>query len=181
MIMLFEKEYSFRGSHAEKVIKLTAQFDNNSSSRLFNRNIDVYIIAPLIGFLYGRKSEQDKSSNDTTKIFPGQLFGEQTVLKYNYQLIILLDKRNESSFEERLNKAFRYYGNNTEQTIADEQLYEQYVLGGVDLLFEKLIEGSTTPQDYTQKLYDFMEEFDERYNSSVFNEKILDLCVLARS
>lgn len=178
--MLFEKEYSFRGSHAEKVIKLTAEFDNNKSS-LFKRNIDVYIIAPLIGFLYGRKAKQDKSSNDTTKIFSGQLFGEQTVLKYNYQLIILLDKKNESSFDERINKAFRYYGNNTEQTIADEQLYEQYVLGGIEVLFEKLIDGSTTPEDYTKKLYDFMEEFDERYNNTISNDKILDLCALARS
>jgi hypothetical protein len=181
MKMLFEKEYSFRGSHAEKVIKLTAQFDSNSSSKLFNRNIDVYIIAPLIGFLYGRKSEQDKSTNDTTKIFPEQLVREQTLLKYNYQLIILLDKKNETSFDERLNKAFRYYGNNTDQTIADEQLYEQYVLGGVEILFEKLIDGSTTPEDYTKKLYDFMEEFDERYNNSISSEKILDLCALARS
>ncbi|MCL6442965.1 MAG: hypothetical protein K6T83_05845 [Alicyclobacillus sp.] len=179
--MLFEREYSFRGSHAEKVIKLTAQFDKHSSARLFHRNIDVYIVAPLIGFLYGRKSEQDRSGSETTKIFPEQLYKEQATLKYNYQLIMLLDEKNEPSFDERLNKAFRYYGNESEKTLADEELYEQYVLGGVDVLYEKLIEGSTTPEDYITRLYDFLEEFNERFNDTVSNDRILDLCALARS
>ncbi|MED1872045.1 hypothetical protein [Brevibacillus borstelensis] len=179
--MLFQKEYSFRGSHADKVNKLTSQFDNSASAKFFSRNIDVYILAPLIGFLYGRKADQDKSGSETTKIFPEQLIREQTILKYNYQLIMLLDKKHEPSFDERLNKAFRNYGNESEQTLSDERSYEQYVLGGVDILYEKLIEGATTPEDYITKLYDFMEEFNERYNESVSDEKILDLCALARS
>lgn len=178
--MLFESEYSFRGSHGMKVRKLTAQFDENGSAKLFNRNIDVYIVAPLIGFLYGRKAERDKSGEDSTKIFHQQLFTEQALLKYNYQLIMLLDEKNEPSFEERLNKAFRYYGDNSEKTLADEQLYEQYVLGGVDILYEKLIEEGTS-DDYVLNLYDFLEEFNERYNDAVSNDKILDLCALARS
>lgn len=176
---MFNKEYSFRGSHAEKVIKLTAQFDNNSSAKIFARNIDVYMIAPLIGFLYGRKAEIDKSNNETTKIFPQQLSNELTNLRYNYQLIMLLDKKNDPSLDERLNKAFRYYG--SDQTQADEQLYEQYVLGGVDVLYEKLIENSNVSEDYVKNLYDFMEEFNERYNKSVTSESIIELCNLARS
>jgi hypothetical protein len=179
--MLFQKEYSFRGSHAEKVNKLTSQFDSNGSAKLFSRNLDVYIIAPLIGFLYGRKSDQNKSGSETTKIFPDQLIREQIILKYNYQLIMMLDKKHEPLFDERLNKAFRNYGNNSEQTIADEQSYERYVLGGIEILYEKLIENATNPEDYISGLYDFMEEFNERYNETVSDEKILDLCTLARS
>lgn len=179
--MLFEKEYSFRGIHAEKVNKLTAQFDSNGTAKLFTRNIDVYIIAPLIGFLYGRKVEIDKSNNETTKIFPEQLSKEQTNLKYNYQLIMLLDKKNDTSFDERLNKAFRYYGNDSEQTLNDENLFEQYVRGGVDVLYEKLIERAIKAEDYIKNLYDFMEEFSERYNAAVTSDSIFELCRLARS
>lgn len=181
MRVLFQKEYSFRGSHAEKVSKLTSQFDDNGASKMFNRNIDVYIIAPLIGFLYGRTATLDKSGSSATKIFPDQLFKEESLLKYNYRLIILLDNKHEPDFEKRVNKAFRYYGDESEQTLADELLYEQYVLGGVDILYEKLIEGATNPEDYISKLYDFMEEFNERYNETVSDDKILDLCALARS
>lgn len=180
--MLFEKEYSFRGIHAEKVIKLTAQFDEKSTSKLFASNVNVYKIAPIIGFLYQRKAELDKTPNgETTKIFPNELSNHLTDLKYSYQLIMLLDKKNEASFDERLNKAFRYYGNESEQTLADEQLFEQYVRGGIDVLYEKLIENAINPDDYLKNLYDFMEEINDRYNSVVTSDSILELCRLARS
>lgn len=174
---MFDKEYSFRGSHAEKVIQLTADFDKNRN-KLFKRNLDVYIMAPIIGFLYGRKSDLDRGS-ETTKIFPEQLHNEQTTLQFNYRLIMLLDKNHESDFEERVNKAFRYYG--SEKAASDELLYEQYVRGGVDILHEKLIKTAKTEEDYLKNLYDFIEEFDERYNQSISIDNILDLCRLARS
>ena len=57
--MMFDKEYSFRGKHAEYVVKLTAEYDDKHH-KLFNTNYDVYAIAPIIGFLYQRKAELDK-------------------------------------------------------------------------------------------------------------------------
>jgi hypothetical protein len=182
MGMLFEKEYSFRGVHAERVIKLTAQFGEKSTLKLFASNVNVYTISPIVGFLYQRTPELDKTTNgEVTKIFPNELSNHLIDLKYSYQLIMLLDKKNESSFDERLNKAFRYYGNGSEQTLADEQLFEQYVRGGVDVLYEKLIENAINPEDYIKNLYDFMEEFNDRYNSVVTNDSIFELCSLARS
>ena len=173
---MFDKEYSFRGVHAEKVNKLTAKFDKHN--QLFARNIDVYIIAPIIGFLYGRKADIDKGEG-TAKIFVETLLREQTNLIFNYRLIMLLDEKHEPDFDERLNKAFRYYG--SEKAKLDEELYEQYVRGGVDVLYEKLIENVSSTEDYLKNLYDFLEEFDERYNQIVSSDIILDLCQLARS
>ena len=69
---MFDKEYSFRGSHAEKVTQLTAEFDK-SGNKLFARNYDVYLLAPIVGFLYNRKAEIDKENDKIikpTKIFP---------------------------------------------------------------------------------------------------------------
>ena len=86
---MFDKEYSFKGSHAEKVSKLTAKFDETTS--LFERNFDVYMMAPIVGFLYGRKADLDKNSNETTKIFPDILMREKDNLMFNYRLIMLLD------------------------------------------------------------------------------------------
>ena len=176
---MFNKEYSFTGIHADKVKKLTAQFDKDSTAKLFSRNIDVYIIAPLIGFLYGRKEDIDKSHSDTTKIFPEQLIKEASNLKYNYQLIMLLDEKNEASFDERLDKAFRHYGRVNNES--DKQLFEKYVRGGVDVLYEKLIEEANSTEDYIRNLYDFIEEFHERYNEAVSSDIIMELCALARN
>lgn len=177
---MFDKEYSFRGSHAEKVIKLTAEFDKNHN-KLFNRNLDVYLMAPIIGFLYGHKAELDKGTKDSrdTKIFSQQLMNERANLQFSFRLILLLDREHEPNFDERINKAFRYYG--SEKAQPDETLFEQYVRGGVDVLYEKLIASANTEEDYLKNLYDFMEEFDERYNQTVDADSILNLCRLARS
>jgi len=174
---MFDKEYSFRGSHAEKVIKLTAVFDGNRN-KLFSRNLDIYMMAPIIGFLYNRRTEMDRGA-ETTKIFPEQLSNERNNMLFTYRLIMLLDKEYEPDFNERVNKAFRYYG--SEKAVTDEERYEEYVRGGVDILSEKLLDNIGSEEDYLKNLYDFMEEFDERYNQAVSIDSILDLCRLARS
>ena len=40
---MFDKQYRFTGSHAEKVNALTAIFDEAAKAKLFDRNVDVYI------------------------------------------------------------------------------------------------------------------------------------------
>lgn len=172
---MFDNEYSFRGSHAEKVIKLTANFDKNQH-KLFNRNIDVYLTAPIIGFLYGRRSELDRSS-ETTKIFPQQLIREQSNLLFAYRLIMLLDKDYEPDLSKRIDKAFRYY-NDDEKAASDEERFEEYVRGGVDVLYEKLLSNISSEEDYILNLYNFMEEFEERYNRDINIDNILELCRL---
>lgn len=59
---MFDKEYSFKGTHAEKVNKLTAKFDDKN--QLFKRNLDVYMMAPIVGFCF-RKA--DVNSGDGTQ------------------------------------------------------------------------------------------------------------------
>lgn len=173
---MFDKEYSFRGKHCDYVVKLTADYDKNRH-KLFSTNYDVYAIAPIIGFLYRRKAELDKSG-ESTKIFPDKLMKEQQNLLFNYRLIMLLDTKNEIDINERINKAFRYCG--TEKAAGDEELYESYVRGGVEVLFEKLIQPANVAEDYLKNLYDFLEEFEERYNRAVSADNIRDLCQLAR-
>ena len=174
---MFDKEYSFRGKHVTIVNKLTAPFDRYRN-KLFNRNLDVYIVAPIIGFLYSRKAELDTTSPESTKIFPEQLLNERNNMLFTYRLIILLDKEHESDFEERINKAFRYYG--SDKARPDEELYEQYVRGGVEILSEKLLDSVNSEDDYLKNLYDFIDEVEERYNKTICTDSVLDLCRLAQ-
>ena len=75
-----------------------------------------------------------------------------------------------------MDKAFRHFGQDE-----DLALFDQYVLGGVDVLYEKLIEGGGEPSAYVNRLYDFLEEFNDRFNSEVSRTEILALCVAAQS
>ena len=45
----------------------------------------------------------------------------------------------------------------------------------------RIIANTTSEEDYLTNLYDFLEEFDERYNQSVSTDSIIDLCQLARN
>lgn len=173
---MFDKEYSFRGSHAEKVNKLTAPF-NKDGNKMFSRNLDVYLVAPIIGFTYSRKATIDKS-DPNTKIFVEQLMNVQLNLWFNYRLIMILDASYEPNFDERINKSFKYYS--TEKAKPDEILFDNYVLGGVEVLYEKIIESAHSEEYFLMSLYDFLEEFYERYNEKIDTNSILDLCKLAR-
>ena len=88
-------------------------------------------------------------------------------LNFNYKLIMLLDKENEPDPEKRIDKVFRGIKNE-----ADEQLYNSYVLGGVEVLYENLIDKSS---DYIANLYDFLETFENRYNTDVNVDDVLKM------
>lgn len=59
---------------------------------------------------------------------------------------------------------------------ADEERFDSYVRGGIDVLYEKLIEGAKSPKDYINNLYEFLDEFQERFNASISSDELLSLC-----
>lgn len=176
---MFDKQYRFHGKHALYVDKLTAVFDNNSKAKLFERNVDVYTNAPLVGFLYGRMAETDYEKNPATQqVYNQNIMGDRVIysqeeLIFNFRLIMLLDKAYEPDEERRINKAFRNMGDDE----ADEKRFDSYVRGGVEVLYEKLIEGSVSADDYVMRLYDFLDDFNEKFNESVQISEILKLCL----
>ena len=164
---MFNGDYSFRGKHASMVLELTAKFDTNDN-KLFTRNLDVYLIAPIVGFIYRRKAEIDPTGK-TTNILYAAMSKETKTLWFYYRLIMLLDKNYEPDFDKRINKAFRFY--NSQKAKHDEELYESYVRGGVEFLHEKLMNNVTVPEDYLKNLYSFIEDFEIIYSQNT-NDKI---------
>ena len=56
------------------------------------------------------------------------------------------------------------------------ELFDAYTRGGVEVLHEKLIEGVSDPSECISRLYEFVEEFDERFNEGVTSDVLLSLC-----
>lgn len=175
---MFDKQYRFRGRHAVRVDKLTGVFDSDSKAKLFDRNVDVYTNAPLVGFLYGRRAEIDNEKNpETNQVYNQNVMGDRVIysqeeLTFNFRLIMLLDKYYEPDEDKRIDKAFRHMGDDP----ADEERFNSYVRGGVDVLYEKLIEGASSLDDFISRLYDFIEEFHERFHEETNVEEILKMC-----
>lgn len=175
---MFDKQYRFRGRHAVRVDKLTGVFDSDSKAKLFDRNVDVYTNAPLVGFLYGRRAEIDNEKNpETNQVYNQNVMGDRVIysqeeLTFNFRLIMLLDKDYEPDEDKRIDKAFLHMGDDP----ADEERFNSYVRGGVDVLYEKLIEGASSLDDFISRLYDFIEEFHERFHEETNVEEILKMC-----
>lgn len=175
---MFDKQYRFKGRHALRVDKLTSVFEPASKAKIFDRNIDIYTNAPLVGFLYRRLAEADDERNpETGQVYNENVMGDRVIqskeeLLFNFRLIMLLDVDYESDAEKRINKAFRHMGDDS----ADEERFDSYVRGGIDVLYEKLIDGANSPNDYINNLYEFLDEFQERFNDSLSSDELLSLC-----
>ena len=169
---MFDREYRFTGIHALRVEKLTSKFADLSKAKVFSRNVDVLCNAPLIGFLYGRMAPVDKTMNPETKdVYSHKVMGDRVIFSseemlFNFRLIMLLDKEYEPEASRRIDKAFRT------PSSEDEERYNAYVRGGVDVLYEKLVENATSMEDFVNNLCDCVSDFDESFNQSISDDEL---------
>lgn len=132
----FKKQFEFRGKHARMVQEMWIQNDIQNS--YFRRLIDLYTLAPIIGFKMGRKAQVDSSPFEAKSIFAEQMIGQKEELDFIMQMILMLEYEDTLSEEECIKIAFR--GAETEEEFRKyDELFKQYVLGGVEVLYEKLV------------------------------------------
>lgn len=177
---MFDKQYRFYGAHARKVDELTQAFENVKKAKLFDTAMNVYVTAVKVGYLYKVKAERDKSpgASDIDKsIFAEDMLKISEECKLILRMIILTDVEYEPDKEKRLDKAFRHLGEDEN----DLKLFDSYLLGGVDLLYDKLIADASTVDDYINNLYFFLEDFHEKFNEGLSSDVILELCKNAES
>lgn len=163
--MYFNKEYVFKGKHAQYVMEL--------KDVLFERNIDVLLIAPILGMAYNRKSYVDNTLQETTKVFSDQMTGNQEKILFNFRLCVLTSI--EFSEEEKKDLAFKYYAGDDEDHLELFQrgieVYQSYVLGGVEILYENMLQGNRSyngkpddikyMNDMIKKVIEFVDNYKE--------------------
>jgi hypothetical protein len=174
---MFSKEFTFYGSHAEQVKGLATRAGNNGVG-LFHRNVDVLLFAPIVGFLFNRRSEPEKKRDQATKIFVEQMIKEDKGIRFNYQLITLLDDKFESDRGLRIDCAFRTTDSIEYQAALTR--YQEYILGGIEILHEKTVRQLHSGGDILGKLYDFLEDIHDRFNETIDGENLSDLIAIAR-
>lgn len=178
IVPLFSKQIVITGKHAKYMKALVYPFDTNLKQGFFKRFLDVYLIAPIIGKLYNRKAEADNSIADDASIFVETLNKEIENLKFNYRLIVLLEDRNDEELEERCNRAFRYDKNMDKRQYGDK-IFNEYVLGGIEFLYEKLIGESTSTDELIENVYTLVDSFNEDFKESFSFDEIEKLSMLS--
>jgi len=162
---LFEREFDFRGKHAEIVVRLVNGIDTKNKGILFNSNIDVFIASAVIGLSYKRTSEPDKG-HTSTKIFSDAFSSRRDDLRYLQKLCILLHNQDSITTEQRIEKTFRF---ETDEKLREEveNVFVSYVLGGVEVLGEVLLQNSKSYDDALKKFFEFLKDFNDQFVSPI--------------
>jgi len=164
---LFEKTYTFQGKHAQYVKDL------KDHANLFDRYLDVLILAPVLGFLTGNKSKLE-SGNQSAKVFAEQIIKESDKLEFNYQLITILDEEFCPDKTDRINRAFRYKsGEDYEESLEN---FNKYIRGGVEYIHGKIFDKDIDIKTYSQDelienmfrlIEEYQKDFSEKYDSGI--------------
>lgn len=186
---MFERDYTFTGIHASYIKALAKEkdrdpeMDDDSKQKtkncpnIFERYIDVYMNAAIFGLLYGRIGKKDTSTKDRARIYADAFAKERSNCVFLYRLVMLLDTTTELSSENRVNRAFRddAQQNQQEKMVANMELFHSYVLGGIEVMYEKFSDSCYTPEDYLNKIYEIMKEFKDELDGASYQDKIQQL------
>lgn len=155
-----------RGRHATYWKALTQTpgnaADTSNNFKVFENYIHVYMLAPIIGLINGRKGVYDPAddSKDTAGMLAEIQIKNASKLKYIYRLIVLSDDSLGLSDEDKINMAFREE-NNEDSVRKGMELYTAYFLGGLEVLYEEFVQTCITDDDYIRKMFDFVSEFKD--------------------
>lgn len=168
MADIFRSQVRFYGKHGQFLEDLTPSTDKakdlelpeiQRTKLLFDTVVDIYVLAPLIGYSYQRKAERD-GSEPTKNIMEGALATHHDKLEFSYELIMILDDKSEPDLNERIRRAFRATDDLVKKGM---DVYDSYARGGIEVLYEKLIEGAATPDDLVRNIMDFTEEWNDKF------------------
>lgn len=146
--------------------------NDNGEFKIFDRYVDAYMVAPLLGCLYNRKGTKNlPDSEDTAGMQANILIKYQEYLTNIYRTIILTDPSNKYTSEEKIDRAFK--GDSDEGILKENMdLFNSYFLGGIEILYETFIQECTTNEDYVDKIFEYVDKYYRQMNLDEDDEEI---------
>ena len=156
---MFEGDYTINGTHATYIKYLV------NDVKAFDRYIDVYMAGAALGVLNG--------STDRARIYSDAFNTEHVKCNELFKVVILNDTSKSWSEEDRINICFKYRDKMDENAIPPISehevemmkealdLFNEYVMGGIELLYESFSSSSTVSIDDTVD-YAYKAMFDQR-------------------
>jgi len=144
---MFEKDIVITGKHATFMKELAGQNSNKTVVKVFNRNLDLLMAAPLVGAIYNKRAHCHDGTDKST-ILLAQIVGEKEKLEHIHRIVLLRDKSKNRTNDEKVDLAFRHDG--------DMELFMDYVRGGIEYLYDSLATNTTTRDDCYDKLIEML-------------------------
>lgn len=162
---MFEGDYTINGIHATYIKYLKDEV------KAFERYIDVYMAGAIMGVLNDRKAKQGGTA-DRARIYSDAFNTEHVKCNELFKIVILNDTSKSWSDEERINICFKYRDKMDERAvppISDYEveimkealnLFNEYVMGGIEILYENFASSATVSLDDTVD-YAYKTIFDQ--------------------
>jgi hypothetical protein len=162
---MFEGDYTINGIHATYIKYLVNEV------KAFERYIDVYMAGATIGVLNDRRTKQG-GTTDRARIYSDAFNTEHVKCNELFRIVILNDISKPWSDEERVNICFKYREKMDERavpSISEHELevmkealdlFNEYVMGGIELLYENFSSSATVSIDDTVD-YAYKAIFDQ--------------------
>lgn len=166
---MFDKEYFFYGKHADMVKRLTSKLDDEIGKPFFSTNADIYLIAPLIGYIYNRKAEVPQDRSESTKVYITKMFDYKDDMIFNYRNLMLMLYK-EDPDKNAVDIAFRMDEKDEERAEFDK-IYDSYVLGGLEELYEQIFENGNSTDEYIMNYYEFLQDLNVRWYGAPVEEE----------
>lgn len=178
---MFDKDFRITGKHAnywKDLCELAGNVpdrEQHNNFKIFSAYIDAYVVCPLIGFQYNRKSVIDNSEEGNAGML-AEVFGKRRQeLKYVYQIIMMLDTDSEPDEDKRLYRAFKFAAETPEDKSLIEEnmkIYNAYFLGGLEILHEEFVEQCHDDDDYLKQMYDYVKRFYDEQDGDAIRDVI---------
>ncbi len=156
---MFTGDIYIRGKYATYLKYLSQKTEKNDRKEkvagVFERMIDVYMTAAIVGANFGLLRDDENTGSDTAKLFADVVNREQDNLISIFRIVMLVDNSTSLSADEKIRRAFK-----TPDTPENMKLFNAYVRGGIEWLYEQFTFGATTKEEYLAKIYEIVESFN---------------------
>lgn len=164
--MLQFRECKITGKHALYMKFLCkARTGKKEGVNVFDRNIDLYMIAALVGLKNNAKGKVDNTKNEsggeeTATIQLQQMENNRADLEYIYRTIMLLDNSEVLTEKERIARAFRF-DNDDSKFLDNMKIFNSYVLGGIEIIYDYFKDDEGSEKQLQNDILRFVKDYYE--------------------
>lgn len=148
---------------------------SHNNFKIFHSYVDAYTVCPLIGYQYRRRIPMGSAADGDVGILLEQISKKRKELYFVYQILMLIDEDSEPDKEKRIYRTFRLSESSEEdreQLTENMKIFNEYFLGGVDVLHEEFVNKCTDDDSYLECIYNFVKKFNEEQDGEAVKASI---------
>ena len=170
---MFKLDYTFYGKYAEyakTLVGMDGLINYGDKKGLIEHGYDLLYICPIIGAAYNIKGDLKHRGDQEFNIKAIQIIRNKDHLEKIFRMIVLTEKEREITNEERIKRIFSEL--EVEDLEYEKNLFEGYLLGGLEWLHTKLVGSGTKELDYLRNIKRIIETYSVDF--SIIDEELLE-------